>query len=265
MIYHAPDALLINLGVIEPQDIDIEAIAYFCGATVKYRRLEGCAARIIGSNDKAIITVDECSSRGRQRFSVAHELGHWMNHRGTAFLQCQNAAMFSFGESRTPETIANIFASDLILPEFLFKPIARNLPLTFESVSKLSDIFETSLTATAIRLIQYGSFPGILACYEIDGKRKWYSKTNDVPSSLLPARELHHESQAFDLLYGKIQKTSPTIVNAGLWFSHPQSNQFTIQEHSVKINIGDGYILSFLYWKDEAQLRALNSENESDW
>jgi hypothetical protein len=261
MIYHSPDALLQKMGVTAPQDIDIEAIAYYCGAIVKYRHLEGCAARIVGINDKAIITVDECSSRGRQRFSVAHELGHWMNHRGTAFLQCQNTTIFSFSESRSPETIANYFASDLILPEYLFKPAATNLPLTFDSASKLSNIFETSLTATAIRLIQFGSYPGILACYEITGKRKWFKRTYDVPSNFMPALEVHHDSQAFDLLYGKIEKTSPTNVNAGLWFSHPLSNRYTIQEHSVKINIGKGYILSFLYWKDESQLREINNDN----
>ena len=38
--------------------------------------LAGGDARIMGVGDRAIITVDDAASRVRQRFSVAHELGH---------------------------------------------------------------------------------------------------------------------------------------------------------------------------------------------
>lgn len=45
--YVVPPELLRDLGIREPKDLDIEAIAEYCGATVVYRPLEGCEARII--------------------------------------------------------------------------------------------------------------------------------------------------------------------------------------------------------------------------
>jgi len=58
------ERLLQELGITEPKEIDLEATAFHLGARVRYRRLEGCEARIIGRNDAAIITIGEgCTPR----------------------------------------------------------------------------------------------------------------------------------------------------------------------------------------------------------
>ena len=76
------EQLLQTLGVTDPRDIDLEAIAFDQGAVVKYRPLDGCEARIIGYGDRAMITVDNRRRPSRVRFSTAHEIGHWHRHRG---------------------------------------------------------------------------------------------------------------------------------------------------------------------------------------
>jgi hypothetical protein len=83
-----PEQILSLLGITEPEDIDIEAIAFACGATILKEPLTGCEANIIGRGDKAIITVNSKSIPGRQRFSAGHELGHWMKDRGESAFGC---------------------------------------------------------------------------------------------------------------------------------------------------------------------------------
>src|SRR5229473_6843228 len=85
------DNIIKELGISEPADIDIEAISQYCNATVVYEWLTGCEARIVGNADRAIITVNADSRRGRQRFSAAHELGHWMRDRNQVGFSCTNA------------------------------------------------------------------------------------------------------------------------------------------------------------------------------
>ena len=80
------EKLLQSLGIREPGDIDLEAIAWHCGAEVRTQSLDGCEARIVGNQNKAIITIAEDKSFERQRFSIGHELGHWEHHRGQAFI-----------------------------------------------------------------------------------------------------------------------------------------------------------------------------------
>lgn len=78
----AAERILRSLGISDPQEIDLEAIAWAQGAAVNYRPLDGCEARIIGSPRKAVISVNSHSPKRSRRFSLAHELGHWQHHRG---------------------------------------------------------------------------------------------------------------------------------------------------------------------------------------
>ena len=57
--YRSPQRLLDELGITEPEDIEIEPIAFHVGALIKYAPLMGCEARILGAGDRAIITVNE--------------------------------------------------------------------------------------------------------------------------------------------------------------------------------------------------------------
>jgi len=73
---------LLELGIFEPSAIDLEAIAVDEGVRVQYKDLIGCEARLVGYNNRAIVTIRDASDPRRKRFSLAHELGHWNCHRG---------------------------------------------------------------------------------------------------------------------------------------------------------------------------------------
>ena len=79
------EKILQNLGITKPEEIELEVIAWTQNVSIKYRILNGFEARIIGTKDTAIISVDSRVNYNRQRFSVAHELGHWKNDRGKTF------------------------------------------------------------------------------------------------------------------------------------------------------------------------------------
>jgi Zn-dependent peptidase ImmA (M78 family) len=249
--YRDPEKLLHEMGVTEPEDIWLEAIAEHCGATIIYQRIEGAEARIIGFKDRAIITVSSNSTVGRQRFSGAHELGHWLMDRGQVSFTC-TARMFAGEWSRNnPEKRANGYAAELLLPEFMFKPRAKNYPITFSSVEKLAAVFKTSLTATAIRLVELGSFPAMIVCNE-PGRRKWFMRGPDVPTILWPLEQPGHDSVAYDLLRGPSSIRCPVDVYADQWIDHPNSRRYGIIEDSMKLS-GD-LVLSLLWWRDESQL-----------
>lgn len=52
------ERVLQELGITDPGEIDLEAIAWHLGARIKLAELDGCEARIIGYRDRAIIRVD---------------------------------------------------------------------------------------------------------------------------------------------------------------------------------------------------------------
>lgn len=249
--WRKPEKLLRYFGVQEPRHIDLEAIAFHCSATVSYRELSGCAARILGHEGKAIIAVDAESKPERQRFSIAHELGHWIFDRGTIGFTC-TAKQFAFDwQAVSPEVRANRFASELLLPEYLFRPDAERRATTMETVKELRDKYRTSLTATARRLVRLGSYPSIFVCTSAETGRRWFVAHPDVPSSLFPNQWPGHESAAYFILKGT-RTAASGYIPADAWTGHPEAHRYVIREDSVPL--GRRACLSLLWWEDQAQI-----------
>lgn len=259
-LYRAPIGLLKELGISEPGEINIEAISQYCGATIVYEPLEGCAGRIIGHGDRAIITVDSRTKRPRQRFSAAHELGHWSWDRGKVGFACTEQAFDTEWNALNPEQRANEYAADLLLPEFLFVPQAAGKDVTFTTVEKLARDFETSMTATAIRLVRHGSFPAMVVWSEC-GERKWFIRGPDIPAVLWPREQPKWDTIAHDLFEGKVVAKGPMEIYADSWIDHSAAHDHSVVEDSIKI--GQGQVLTLLWWKDERPLLALGEQDEA--
>jgi Zn-dependent peptidase ImmA (M78 family) len=245
------DKIIKELGISEPSDIDVEAIAQYCGATIVYERLTGCEARIVGNADRAIITVNAEARRGRQRFSAAHELGHWMRDRNQVGFSCTNALFRSQWGTVNPERSANEFAADLLLPQTVFGRYAYASPVTLQAVRELAWKFDTSLAATAIRLVQHGSFPAMVI-YLSQGVRKWFVAGPDVPSTLSPRETPGRNTVAGELLHDGNASVGPQAVQADGWLTHARAEWYELMEDSVKFR--DGSILALLWWKNEKQI-----------
>jgi hypothetical protein len=256
-----PFEILRDLGIREPEDLDIEAIAEHCGAAIRYRPLFGYEARIIGLNERAIITVNARSAVERQRFSAGHELGHWMRDRGTGAFQCNEQMLTREWSADNPERRANRFASDLLLPAGMFRALSKGLPITFETVQNLAAIFKMSLSATAIRLVEYGSYPAMLICCGADG-RLWFAASSTVESRLWPVDQPGQWTHAAALLSGNSRPEGPHDVRADQWIKNFRAEQYWVKEDSILWS--GGTALSLIWWENERQLIDLdNFEEES--
>ena len=253
MALTSAEKLLQELGITEPQEIDLEAIAYHIGARVRYRPLDGCEARIVGYGDKAIIAVNDNSSPRRARFSIAHELGHWKHHRGQK-LACRVEDYYP-RDRASPERLADTYAADLLMPHYLFRPIAHEQgKLTFKAVNALADIFNTSFTATAIRLVESDHTPALLICHGRHG-RKWFTRAPSLAEHWFPKSELDTASSAFDVVYGTRQSDPwPRKIRADAWFDCREARGFDIHEQTMRV--ADGEILTILLLIDRRMLEA---------
>ena len=115
MALSAAERLLQSFGVEEPEEIDLEGIAWRLGAIVKRRPLDGCEATIVGNSRNAVICVNCLSIPARQRFSIGHELGHWRLHKGRVLFCSGRDIDRPMAGALGPEQQADAFASDLLL------------------------------------------------------------------------------------------------------------------------------------------------------
>ncbi len=257
--YKSPAQLIYELGIEVPKDLDVEAICKYCKADVVYKRLSGCEARLTGYGDRAIITVNSTSRRPRQRFSIGHELGHWMRDRGLVAFACEEGQFVKEWSADNPETRANRYASDLLLPKNLFVPKAHGQPITFATVDTLAADFQTSRTATAIRLVEHGPLPAMLVCTSPE-KRQWFVRNPDLPRALWPVDRPGQGTYAHDLLAGSDENEFSGEVDSDQWVTHDKADRYRVYEHSVRSS--GGLVLSLVWWRNEKQIIDLDEEEE---
>ena len=113
-------------------------------------------------NSFGILYSTFIDNEGFQRFSVAHELGHY-------FLEGHIDHVFSNGTIHSSragfvtddpyELEADHFATGLLMPENLFKKTLRGLDPGFTSIESMAGSCRTSLTATALRYTELTDDP----------------------------------------------------------------------------------------------------------
>lgn len=95
------------------------------------------------------IIVNEADSNARQRFTIAHELGHFLLHRDEIGSALTDDAFYRSQLSDPQEWEANRFAADLLMPWPLIAQLTRE---GFTDLGDLARKLKVSEQAMRIRL-----------------------------------------------------------------------------------------------------------------
>lgn len=137
--------------------IDVLSIAAGRGIQVvaKPATTEGVSGMLIRSGERfAIAYATHIKSEGFQRFSIAHELGHYFleGHPDAVFREGEvHQSRAGFCSADQYELEANHFAAGLLMPRHLFDVAAGRYSDGMDAVKGLAADCKTSLTASAIR------------------------------------------------------------------------------------------------------------------
>ena len=108
--------------------LDVEGLASTIGVQVEYLPLPNDTSGFLRRNGNYwIIGVNSFHHHNRQRFTLAHELGHFFLHRDHG--DFEDKALFRRDMQNDPrEYEANDFASKLLMPEDEFRALAIRFP-----------------------------------------------------------------------------------------------------------------------------------------
>ena len=159
--------LLLETDIRRPP-ISVEEIARHRGVVVQKHSVEAKVSGFLyrnSANGQAVIGVNKLQHPNRQRFTIAHELGHLLLHSGDdvhvdiAFTIKLRDQRSSTGTD-TEEMESNLFAAELLMPiHFLQEDLKRlgDLDLLDEQiVTKLASTYRVSSHAMAVRLSHLG-------------------------------------------------------------------------------------------------------------
>ncbi len=244
-------SLLHDLHITDASSIDLETIAWHRGRLkVKYGGLTGAEGRIIATaTDGGVIRVAESNNIGRTRFTIAHEIGHFELHLNSIIDRSDDARSLTIWNDPGEECEANIFAAELLMPEFLFKRPARSKPPSIDHISDLADTFETSLLATVFQYWEYTNEP--LAVVISDGWEMTSFKAFRDESAWLKFGRIHEHSAAGERLSG-VSGDSRGMVQtpAYAWLDgFDDDNEHYVMEDSIYLEYYDRTVS--LIWIDE--------------
>lgn len=157
-------AILLEKCEVTKAPVPVRKIAKHLGAEVRSEPLEGHVSGLIyiSVGQSPVIGVNSSHSKERQRFTIAHELGHLLFHATPGMhIDERKQTFIAFRDSNSSkgddpdEVEANYFAAELLMPE----SIVRRDFLEFkkgtcpeDAIESLARRYRVSLQSMTIRL-----------------------------------------------------------------------------------------------------------------
>jgi hypothetical protein len=143
--------------------VPVESIAEdLLGLRIEQRDLGECSGMLIPADRLIVVNAAEATNGDvpirRHRFTIAHELGHWICHshaaEDAAPAYCRSRDL-SQDADRDLEREANVFGAELLMPEAAVREAWAAAPDTGEVAAR----FEVSALAAQWRLYSFGLIP----------------------------------------------------------------------------------------------------------
>ena len=185
-----------------PDLADLKALARRWGITsIEERDIES-EAMLLPNKDGYSIVLKKVNSAGqlaRQRFSLAHELGHLLlqksEPRGSVGVPMKHR---DHGHSNEEERLCDQIAAEILMPRLTFEEDGWMEGWSVRNVRLLASKYNTSVTATARRMIDLMPDEAIMGVWKVsgeDGKAELQWSHAGKTSYAIPATQIVAEER----------------------------------------------------------------------
>ncbi|WP_170164475.1 ImmA/IrrE family metallo-endopeptidase [Sinomicrobium pectinilyticum] len=158
--------LLNTYGFESLLDFPLDLFAHGLGATVVEKPLLNSDGRIISGQKHTIIEINEnIEFEEKKRFTLAHEIGHLILHKGLDVHNDNEATTSWFNNKEKQakngkiEYEANQFASELLIPSHLFHEKQKGKKFSPDLLKELATFFKVSITSITFKYFELGDHP----------------------------------------------------------------------------------------------------------
>jgi len=141
--------VLADVGLRPVLPVDVDLVARRFGVEVRRERLDGASGVLQMNGDRPTIVVETKCARSRARFTLAHELGHYVLARYRQRVAAVWAAQPSL---RDPERFCDRFAESLLLPYDWVSTELSSGPQTLERLLWVATVADVSVSAASVRV-----------------------------------------------------------------------------------------------------------------
>jgi hypothetical protein len=198
--------------------------------------------------------------RGRMRFSIAHELGHFhipshAKKGADGIGYCADRDLRARDtDAKQQEWEANDFAVELLMPRRLFTADAARLDVSVATAQRLAapDMYDVSVTAAAWRLAQTTAERCAMVVSTGTGV-EWMVRSAGFRLPITERRQrLHPDTLAAAVYRGEGADATPREVPAGAWLDAPVDVRGALLESTHRIAHLDQVVSLLWHLEDES-------------
>jgi Zn-dependent peptidase ImmA (M78 family) len=158
---------LLRVHGVQQPPVDVQSIAEHEGIRIRFTEMQdGVSGVLVQRGGSIVIGINSAHHAHRQRFTLAHELGHYRLHSEgpTVYVDQAMVHFRSDVPATAAEVEANTFAAALLMPEEFVRTELQGRPVDAfddDAVRRLSQRYKVSPQALTIRLMELGLIGGL--------------------------------------------------------------------------------------------------------
>jgi IrrE N-terminal-like domain len=223
--------------------VDLDHLAGQLGLTiveVESKSFEGALLRSSRTLSGRILLRSGIRELGRRRFTIAHEIGHYILHRNQQ-MPCSPGVIESWKEGQpTPEREADTFASELLLPMNDVTQYINNRWPSMEVVAHVADHFGSSLMAAGRKFCDVAS-QACAIVWSSQRQIRWFHGSPTFAHFIEVGKEIDIHSIAYRAYERKALPNEMEEVPAETWIKSSWLRQgAVVSEQTVSMPSYDG-------------------------
>lgn len=201
--------------------VDLDQLVSELGLTiveVESKSFEGALLRSSRTLSGRILVRKGIRELGRRRFTIAHEIGHYILH-GSQQIPCSPRVIESWREGQPiPEREADTFASELLLPtNDVTQYVSKRWP-SMEVVSDLAGHFGSSLMAASRKFCDVAS-QACAVVWSSQRQIRWFHGSQNFTYFIQVGKEIDFNSVAYRAYESKPLSSEMEEVPAEAWIT----------------------------------------------
>lgn len=230
-IYNSPEQyaqeIISSFNLTPP--IDLNKICEILDIKVNYESLSSVEALLIVSPGKRNIIIDNCKNiyKPRERFTIAHEIGHYMMPWHENLQQCDKIA--DFKSEDTTEREANDFASELLVPKSNLLEDINGKKVTLSLIKQLAEKYAVSLVVMARRILEYTDNKAIALIYYKNGNKYIQMKSKNFNKKLKDGCITKSSAHKLLTSYNTSAEVKD-VVDGRIWFQDEEESYKIVEE-----------------------------------
>ena len=222
--------------------IDVIKICEKLAINVNYEPLGNTEALLIVSQGKRniVVNTNKVQYSSRVRFTIAHEIGHYIIPWHENSQQCDKT--IDFNSTDKFECEANDFASELLVPKSILLEDIKGKRITLSLIKELADKYMVSLVVMARRILEFTESSAVVLIYYKDGTKFVQMKSKTFNEQIKAGRVTKSSAHKLLTSYNTSAEIKD-ILDSSIWFNTIDNNYSIVEESLFQSKLGRVFTL----------------------